>query len=526
MLNQPNNNSGIVQGSTNLYGSRHEVSSESGHSGSSRGISDASSVMYATTPYRWLVLTAVFLLNLINAAFWLTYSPISDDVAEHYKVNKNVVNILSLCMSGTYGPVVWTAAPLVRKFGFGHACRGAAFMTAAGGVVRFLGGPSDDGTFWLVIVGQCLSGVARPIISQLLGLVALQWFPAHQRVLATAISALGNPFGIGLAFVLSPSIVKDSDVGKVWLLNLVNMFIGLAMFAFVMAFVRDRPKHDPSEAAISARTGENEIPFTQELSYLKNWQYWLMALAFGLGFGQTNAIAVILNQLLKPFGYSHGQVGIAGVMTILPGVIGAGLVAAVLGKKPLHREALIIIYAIGAVLLQGIMLLACKTPNSPAILYVSAALFGFFAQPCFSVALELAAETVYPASPAVAAAGVVMCAQYVGLFVSAFFGWYINEGSDDSEQRDRVHVTGFVMSGSWLLACILMVFFRKDNLGRYEYEREQRAIKQLEKNEEKRKSRIKKKVNIIESQIVDESDSDNIDDDAVETQGLIQDKDQ
>ena len=138
MLNQPQgNNSGIAQGSTNLYGSRvcynhyigyflqkkkkiitkptqHEVSSESGHSGSSRGISEASSIMYNTTSYRWLVLTAVFLLNLINAAFWLTYSPISDDVATHYGVNKNVVNILSLCMSGTYGPVVWTAAPLVR----------------------------------------------------------------------------------------------------------------------------------------------------------------------------------------------------------------------------------------------------------------------------------------------------------------------------------------------------------------------------------------------------------------------------
>ena len=413
---------------------------------------------------------------------------------------------------------------IIQKFGFGHAVRGAAFMTAAGGAVRFAGGKASDGTFWLVIVGQCLSGVARPIISQLLGLVALQWFPAHQRVLATAIAALGNPFGIGLAFVLSPSIVKDGHTDKVYLLNMVNMFIGGAMFVFVMIFVRDRPKHDPSEAAITARNGENQIPFTQELAYLKNWQYWLMAMAFGLGFGQTNAIAVILNQLLKPFGYTHGQVGVAGVMTILPGVIGAGLVAALLGKKPLHREALIVIYAIGAVLLQGIMLLACKTPNSTAWLYASAALFGFFAQPCFSVALELAAETVYPASPAVASAGVVMCAQYVGLFISAFFGWYINNGSNEGEERDRVHITGFVMSGSWLLACILMIFFRKDNLGRYEYEREQKAIKQFEKNEAKKKSRTKKKVNIIESQIIDEgSDSDIIDEDAVETQGLVQD---
>ena len=95
---------------------RHSIldSGSGSDAGERRSVSDASTISYSVTSYRWLVLLSVFLLNLVNAAFWLTYSPISDAVATHYGVSTNVVNMLSLCLSGLYGPVVWGAAPIVK----------------------------------------------------------------------------------------------------------------------------------------------------------------------------------------------------------------------------------------------------------------------------------------------------------------------------------------------------------------------------------------------------------------------------
>eukprot|EP01059_Diplonema_ambulator_P002484 TRINITY_DN12106_c0_g1_i1.p1 TRINITY_DN12106_c0_g1~~TRINITY_DN12106_c0_g1_i1.p1 ORF type:complete len:546 (+),score=176.79 TRINITY_DN12106_c0_g1_i1:52-1638(+) len=498
-------------------------------------VSEASSVFYTVTPYRWGVLLCVFSVNLLNAAFWLTYSPIADKVADKYDVSKSVVNVLSYCMSGLYGPVVWSVAPLVKKIGFANSVRLAATCTMLGGVVRYFG--TSHSTFFFLIIGQCLSGVARPLVSQLLGLVSLNWFPAHQRVLATAIAALGNPFGIGLGFALSPAIVGNNP-DNVVKLNLVTMVLGLTMFVFVMAIVRDRPKNDPSEAAIQARENKDAVPFMEEMKHLKNAQYWMMAIAFGLGFGQTNAVAIMLNTLLKPFGYNNSTIGLTGVMTILPGIVGAGVVAGYLGKHPLHREALICIYLIGGLLLQSMMLAACRENTvekygqaNPFIL-ISAALFGFFAQPCFSVAIELGCETVYPASPSLASAGVVMCAQYVGLIISVIFSAYITAVGDlsasesgydhqERQEQDRVHVAGYVMSACWIIAGVMMVFFRKDNMARLNFEKEQKLLKKAEKDEAKKKQRLAEYANrpkFAESHEIPSEDRGSED----ETTGLVQ----
>ena len=321
---------------------------------------------------------------------------------------------------------------------------------------------------------------------------------------------------------LSPVIVKANVLDtstlsdQIKTLNLIHMIIGSLMMVSVCLLIRERPKHDPSEAAIAARLPENQIPFKSEVKLLYNKQYWIVAFAFGFGFGQLNCTAVIINQMLKPFGYSRSAVGFAGVMTILPGVAGAGIVAAFLGKRPYHREALIIIYFLGAILLQGMILVALrdnsveKYGNLNVFLLGSAGMFGFFSQPCFSVALELASETVYPASPSIASAGVVMMGQYVGLVMSLGLGHYIGSVPKDVtlppgmtpsptfddhtlDQQDRVHIAGYIQSASWVAAGLLMIFFKKDNLARMKYEQEEKAKKKALKNEEKRRLRGSRK---------------------------------
>ena len=109
----------MVKGNVNESSHQQHSGDTGSQVGSAAGrslVSDASSIYYTTSRYRWVVLWAVFSVNLVNAALWLTYSPISDAIAAHFDVSTNSVNMLSLCLSATYGPVVWAAAPCVKVF--------------------------------------------------------------------------------------------------------------------------------------------------------------------------------------------------------------------------------------------------------------------------------------------------------------------------------------------------------------------------------------------------------------------------
>lgn len=462
--------------------------------------------------YRWAVLLAVFLVNAINAALWLTYSPITDLVHEKYDVPETVVNILSYAMSGMYGPIVWLAAPIIKRVGFANGVRGAALVTCAGACIRCIA--HDHSTFFLLVIGQVVSGMGRPVISQLLTLVSQNWFAPKQRPLATMLAALGNPIGIGLGFVLPPMVTKN-NADNIPKLHYIFAAMAGAMLVYALISVREKPPTPPSKAA--DLDPKLKLTYTEELRALcRSPMYWLSAASFGLAFGQSFALAILLNQFLKPFGYSHSAVGLAGTMVIVPGIVGSGIVAGFVGRRPLYREVLIVLYIVCASSQQFITWVAARTggrddeiplntstlspttnfpttslgtyptasptldvtPPPLVFLILGAGLLGFFVQPAFAVALELAAETVFPVSPATAGAGVIMCAQYVGLITSIGLASYIDSG-DDAERRSKVHTAGCIQSGCFVLGSFMMMFFNAPQKRR-EYE----AAKREEEDEE------------------------------------------
>eukprot|EP01062_Namystynia_karyoxenos_P024243 TRINITY_DN19430_c0_g1_i1.p1 TRINITY_DN19430_c0_g1~~TRINITY_DN19430_c0_g1_i1.p1 ORF type:complete len:574 (+),score=152.51 TRINITY_DN19430_c0_g1_i1:105-1724(+) len=429
-------------------------------------LGDGEHVVYR---YRWAVLLAVFLINCVNAALWLTYSPITDLVHDKYGVPETVVNILSYCMSGLYGPVVWAAAPVIKRIGFANGCRAAAFVTCCGAVIRCFA--VSHHTFAFLVAGQVVSGVGRPVISQLLTLVSQNWFAPRQRALATTLAALGNPLGIGLGFVL-PTSVTRGDADKIPELHVVTAVLAGGMLAYVLIVVREKPATPPSHSAgLDPALRKSYVDELRTLS--KSPMYWLNALSFGIAFGQSFAVAILLNQFMKPFGYGHTAVSIAGVMVIIPGIVGSGIVAGYLGRRPVYREVLMLLYVVCAGAMQLVMWLALRTGLADVNpwLILGSGVFGFFVQPAFAVALELAAETVFPVSPATAGAGVIMCAQYVGLIMSISLAAYVDHGSDEDRRR-KVRISGCIMSGCFVLGCAMMAFFNAPQLRR-EYEAKQ-----------------------------------------------------
>ena len=72
-------------------------------------------------------------------------------------------------------------------------------MQLVGNWVRSLS--AITGTFWPIVLGQCISQAAVPFLLNAIGIVAVVWFGEKERNVATTIAGLNNIFGsvLGLA---------------------------------------------------------------------------------------------------------------------------------------------------------------------------------------------------------------------------------------------------------------------------------------------------------------------------------------
>src|SRR3954464_2549308 len=105
-------------------------------------------------PARWGTVAAYAAVAAANQLLWLTYAPITTDVAKHFDVSESAVGWLTQAFPLLY-VVVGIPAGRALDRGFGPALRTGAWLTAVGGAVRL----SSD-TFAAALAGQILIAVA------------------------------------------------------------------------------------------------------------------------------------------------------------------------------------------------------------------------------------------------------------------------------------------------------------------------------------------------------------------------------
>ena len=91
-----------------------------------------------------------------------------------------------------------------------------AFLRVVGSLYQANNGLSSDGrndvlVYLLVLFGQCSSAMSYPIYVNLVAALASDWFPIHERDMATAIASLFNPLGNALGQIIPPLVVKASS---------------------------------------------------------------------------------------------------------------------------------------------------------------------------------------------------------------------------------------------------------------------------------------------------------------------------
>jgi cyanate permease len=291
-------------------------------------------------PARWGTVAAYAAVAAANQLLWLTYAPITTDVAQHFDVSESAVGWLSQVFPLLY-VVLALPAGLALDRRFRSALLFGAWLTAVGGAVRL----STD-TFAAALAGQILIAIAQPLILNAVTKIALVSVPD---ALAKGISlgSAGIFAGTALALPLGPAL---GDADSLTPLLVVDLVVALAAAAWLTLAMRGLA---PARADVAAPAhGDLSAPARGDLSApafagrAELRAVWgdrairrLAGVAF-LGFGVFVALTTWLQALLEPAGVSDATAGwLLGAM-VLAGVVGSAFLPELLVRRGAERRFL------------------------------------------------------------------------------------------------------------------------------------------------------------------------------------------
>eukprot|EP00058_Branchiostoma_floridae_P023403 XP_002608893.1 hypothetical protein BRAFLDRAFT_85549 [Branchiostoma floridae] len=400
----------------------------------------AGDVEYRVYSSRWFILFVFCFLNLSNAMMWLTFAPISDHTAEFYKVTFDQVNWLSLVFMIVSIPLGVAATWLLDTLGLRPGVILAAWLNLVGAIIRLISAiPSipEPARFPVVITGQTLTALAQPFILEAPAKLAQLWFAENQRATANMIGSMSNPIGLLLANVISPAIVKS----KADFLNVI----------------------------------------------VRNLQYWILFLIFGIGLGLFNTLATILEQVLCPRGYDNTYVGLCAALMIICGVVGAAVAGILVDKTKRFQEVVKVGFAGAAVALLGLSFLSRQRSQQPGIATLCG-IFGFFGFALYPISTELAIEVTYPVAEATSSGLLIVSGQVWGIVLILITQAIAQPLSAEDNQHASCGTTGaitpqdmsiamWVLAGVACLAAIIQIIFFRPTYKRLKAENWEKAVK-------------------------------------------------
>ncbi|CAK9097541.1 unnamed protein product [Durusdinium trenchii] len=202
---------------------------------------------------RWLVLSCMFWLGLMQAVGWVTYSANPQIASEYYGFENAKASIDMLL---NWGPIMYLpVAPLVGYLiaknadHLWHVILSGAVLTATGMVLRLMPNilglrVTSHAAHACVHLGQALNGAAGPMNCVTPSALAALWFPSHQRAVATSVVFAIQMAGPPIGFLFGLRISSSSD-----LVMLMAIEAGFALAVVVAwAFLPSKPKVPPSNS--------------------------------------------------------------------------------------------------------------------------------------------------------------------------------------------------------------------------------------------------------------------------------------
>jgi MFS family permease len=357
--------------------------------------------VYRVYAYRWVVLGAVMFVNFAIQVLWIGFAPITSKATAYYRVSDLKIGILAMSFMLVFVPVSLPAAWVIDTKGVRKAVGFGSVLMALCGLARGLAGAN----YALALLFTIGIAIAQPFLLNAWTKVPATWFAPRERATAVGLTTLASMLGIAAGMALSPMLSDSMTIGKMQLL-----YGGLATAAaatFLM-LARERPATSPSPPG----TEERALMLDGLKSAVRVKPFLvILAVAFVV-MGVFNGVTTWVEEIIKPRGFTSGDAGALGAITLVAGVVGAVVLPAISDKQGKRIRFLVLALALAV---PGVVGLAFAA--SAWLLYLSAFVLGFFVVAILPIGMQYAAEVTFPTPEGTSNGLVQLCGQTSVAFV-------------------------------------------------------------------------------------------------------------
>jgi len=354
-------------------------------------------IIYKEYSYRYWICFFYAMSNISLNVVYITCSPITSDLKYYYNTSDFMISSTSLMYLVFYMPANFPSNYILDKYGIRAGVTIGTLLTLIGSWLRIL---VNDSFYW-VILGSFISSIGQPLIFNTPAKIAAYWFKPESRVKATTFLSIISPIGFGVGFLIPGMIIGDTTnmstedfKDRVWDLFFYQALVFTIICAPGLFLFREKPASPPSSSADVEKTD-----FKQSFRLvLKNRNFMMLLAFFALSYGSLNALSIVLNILVDPYGYSGFDTSLIGAVLIVFGLLGSALVC--LWVAATNRYKLSLILCTIGYFMAVFMIGFCVFSYNVYITLIPVIFLGFFGFPILPICFEVGCEATFPVGEA------------------------------------------------------------------------------------------------------------------------------
>ncbi|XP_027027858.2 feline leukemia virus subgroup C receptor-related protein 2 [Tachysurus fulvidraco] len=379
---------------------------------------------------RWLIVLLFSAYSLCNAYQWIQYAIINNIFMQFYSVSAFAIDWMSMVYMLTYIPFVFPVTWLLDRKGLRVVALVAAGVNCAGAWIKVAS--AKPHLFWVGALGQVTCSIAQVFILGMPSHIAAVWFGPEEVSTACSIGVFGNQLGIAIGFLVPPVLVPNVDDMDELAYHISIMFyitagVATVIFILVVIVFQDKPPIPPSQAQVAVQN----MP-SQDYSYLAsirrllcNKPFVLLIITYGLNVGCFYAVSTLLNRMIIDY-YPGEEVnaGRIGLTLVISGMVGSLICGIWLDKTKKYKQTTLAVYLMSFV---GMMIYSFTLNLGHLwVVFITAAVLGFFMTGYLPLGFEFAVELTYPESEGTSS-GLLNCsAQVFGILFTICQGKIID----------------------------------------------------------------------------------------------------
>ena len=339
------------------------------------------SEQYKLYPYRWVTLAVFMFVNLTIQMLWIAYAPITGPAAQFYGVSDLQIGFLAMSFMIAFIPLSIPVSWVIDTYGFRLAVGIGAALMGVFGLLRGFAGANYSLVLWSTVG----IAAAQPFLLNAWTKVPANWFSIQERATAVGLVTLANLVGTALGMVLTPVLTEGGlSIPAVQLL-----YGGIAAFSAVLFIVlaRENPPTPPCPPGQEVRA----LMLDGLKHALRVKPFWLYLLVSFIGMGIFNGINTWVENIIRPRGFTPTDAGTLGALMLAGGVLGAVIIPPFSDRQRKRQRYILLGFLLA---IPGLAGLAFAT--SPALLFASAFVLGFFLVSASPIGMQYAAEVTRP----------------------------------------------------------------------------------------------------------------------------------